>query len=61
MQSILMILFTDILWLLHGVFIFDLSLIVSCCICTVINMSLVMLYVIYMEKKEKMKPAPSFR
>jgi MtN3 and saliva related transmembrane protein len=49
MHTILCIFVTDILWLLHGVFIFDLSLIISSCISTIIIISLVFLYGISVE------------
>jgi hypothetical protein len=50
MHSILIIFLTDILWLFHGLFIFDLSLIVSSCISTIIILSLMMLHTLSSEQ-----------
>lgn len=47
LYSLLLILTTNILWLLHGYFIFDLSLIVSGGISMIINTTLLTLYFLY--------------
>ena len=44
LYSLLLILITNLLWLLHGYFIFDYSLIITGLISTVINISLLVLY-----------------
>jgi uncharacterized protein with PQ loop repeat len=45
--SLLLILVTNILWLLHGYFIFDFSLIVAGVLSMIINTSLMMLFLRY--------------
>jgi MtN3 and saliva related transmembrane protein len=50
LYSLLLILTTNILWLLHGYFIFDMSLIVAGVISTVINITLLTLYWNYRKK-----------
>jgi MtN3 and saliva related transmembrane protein len=45
--SILLILLTNILWLLHGYFIFDYSLIVGGIVSIIINISLLIMYLMY--------------
>lgn len=50
LHSLLLILTTNILWLLHGYFIFDMSLIVAGVISTVINITLLTLYWNYRKK-----------
>jgi MtN3 and saliva related transmembrane protein len=47
LYSILLILFTNILWLLHGYFILDNSLFVAGSISATINIMLLVLYFIY--------------
>ena len=47
LYSILLILFTNILWLLHGYFILDNSLFVAGSISITINIILLVLYLIY--------------
>ncbi len=45
--SLFLILFTNLLWLLHGYFIFDLSLIIAGIISLSINILLFILYILY--------------
>lgn len=45
--SLLLILTTNLLWLLHGYFIFDFSLIISGIVSMMINISLLTLYFFY--------------
>lgn len=45
--SLLFILITNLLWLSHGYFIFDYSLIIAGIISIIINISLLFLYIIY--------------
>ena len=52
LYSLLLILTTNILWLLHGYFIFDLSLIVSGVISMIINTTLLTLYFLYRKEWE---------
>jgi len=47
LYSLLLILTTNILWLLHGIFINDISLIVAGVISMIINISLLILYFLY--------------
>jgi hypothetical protein len=49
--SLLLILTTNVLWLLHGYFIFDLSLIVAGLISMIVNIALLTLYVLYRKRK----------
>ena len=48
--SLLLILITNLLWLLHGYFIADFSLLISSTISMLINMTLFSLYIIYYKK-----------
>uniref|UniRef100_A0A6C0JC61 MtN3 and saliva related transmembrane protein n=1 Tax=viral metagenome TaxID=1070528 RepID=A0A6C0JC61_9ZZZZ len=48
--SLSLILMTNLIWLLHGYFISDISLIVAGLISMVINVSLLILYFIYRKK-----------
>jgi MtN3 and saliva related transmembrane protein len=45
--SILLVLFANLLWLLHGYFILDMSLIIGGMISMTINITLLVLYVLY--------------
>ena len=47
---ILLILINNLLWLLHGYFIFDISLIVAGLVSMIINVALLTLYIIYRKK-----------
>lgn len=47
LESLCLILFTNLLWFLHGYFIFDVSLLVAGGISIVINTCLLMLYLKY--------------
>lgn len=47
---ILLILINNLLWLLHGYFIFDISLIIAGLISMIINVALFTLYIIYRKK-----------
>jgi len=47
LQSLLLILLTNLLWFLHGVFIRDLALILSGSISLIINGTLLILYLLY--------------
>jgi uncharacterized protein with PQ loop repeat len=47
LYSLLLILATNLLWLLHGYFIVDLSLIVAGLVSMIINVSLLTLYFLY--------------
>jgi MtN3 and saliva related transmembrane protein len=49
--SLLLILTTNFLWLLHGYFILDLSLLVAGVISMIINSSLLILYFLYRKKR----------
>jgi MtN3 and saliva related transmembrane protein len=49
--SLLLILTTNILWLLHGYFIIDISLIVAGIVSMIINIALLTLYLLYRKKK----------
>ena len=51
LYSLLMILLTNILWLLHGYFILDYSLIIAGVISIIINFSLFVLYLNYNKNK----------
>lgn len=48
--SLLLILTTNILWLLHGYFIIDISLIVAGLFSIIINTALLILYLLYRKK-----------
>lgn len=45
--SLLLIITTNLLWLLHGYFIFDISLIITSLISMTINITLLALYLLY--------------
>ncbi len=45
--SLLLIITTNLLWLLHGYFIFDISLIIAGVISMIINITLLALYLLY--------------
>lgn len=47
LYSLLLILLTNILWLLHGYFIYDISLIVAGLVSMSVNLSLLILYFFY--------------
>ena len=49
--SLLLILTTNILWLLHGYFIFDISLIIAGVVSMIINIALLTLYLLYRKKR----------
>jgi uncharacterized protein with PQ loop repeat len=49
--SISLILINNLLWLLHGYFIIDISLMVACLIGMIINVALLILYFIYRKNK----------
>jgi uncharacterized protein with PQ loop repeat len=53
--SILLIVTTNILWLLHGIFIYDYSLIIAGIITLIINVSLLGLFLAYSKKKRPPK------
>jgi MtN3 and saliva related transmembrane protein len=48
--SLLLILTTNLLWLLHGYFIYDVSLIVAGVISLIVNITLLTLYVFHRKK-----------
>lgn len=48
--SLVLILMANVFWLLHGYFIFDLSLIAAGVISMVVNISLLTLYMLYRKK-----------
>jgi len=50
LSSLILILTTNLLWLLHGYFIFDLSLIIGGIITAFVNMGLLVLYLLYRKK-----------
>jgi len=50
LYSLCLILATNILWLIHGYFIMDLSLLVSGAISIIINLCLFSLYVLYRKR-----------
>lgn len=54
MYSLLLILTTNFLWLLHGYFILDLSLLVAGVISMIINSSLLILYFLYRKKRRRL-------
>ena len=47
LYSLILILLTNVLWLLHGYFIIDISLIVAGMVSMIINVALLTLYFIY--------------
>jgi uncharacterized protein with PQ loop repeat len=47
LYSLLLILMTNMLWLLHGYFIYDISLIVAGLVSIIINIGLLILYFLY--------------
>jgi MtN3 and saliva related transmembrane protein len=49
--SLLLIVTTNLLWLTHGYFIFDMSLIVAGIISMIVNVSLLLLYLTYRKKR----------
>jgi MtN3 and saliva related transmembrane protein len=49
--SLLLILTTNILWLTHGYFVFDISLIVAGIVSMIVNTSMLLLYCIYSKKR----------
>ena len=51
LYSLILILLTNVLWLLHGYFIIDISLIVAGTVSMIINIALLTLYFIYRKKK----------
>ncbi len=53
--SLLLIILTNLLWLLHGYFIYDLSLIVAGIISMSINLTLLSLYLFYRKKRRNKK------
>jgi MtN3 and saliva related transmembrane protein len=52
LYSLLLILTSNLLWLLHGYFIFDISLIVAGIVSMVINIALLSLYFLYRQSKK---------
>ena len=50
LYSLLLILITNLLWLLHGYFILDISLIVAGTVSMIINVALLILYFLYRKK-----------
>ena len=53
LYSLLLILTTNILWLLHGYFIMDISLIVAGVISMIVNITLLRLYFLYRRNKTR--------
>ena len=51
LYSLSLILLTNLLWLLHGYFIIDISLIVAGTVSMIINIALLILYFLYRKKK----------
>ena len=51
LYTLLLILINNILWLLHGFFIFDMPLIISGILSTIINVLLLILYFNYIENE----------
>jgi MtN3 and saliva related transmembrane protein len=49
--SLLLILTTNVLWLLHGYFIFDISLIAAGIVSMIVNIALLTLFVLYRKPK----------
>lgn len=45
--SLILIVITNLLWLFHGYFIFDMSLIIAGLISVIINITLLILYLLY--------------
>jgi MtN3 and saliva related transmembrane protein len=52
LYSLLLILFTNILWLTHGIFIWDLSLLIAGSISVIINFSLFIFYMLYRKRRK---------
>jgi MtN3 and saliva related transmembrane protein len=52
LYSLLLILTTNLLWLLHGYFILDYSLIISGLISMIVNVCLLVLYFVFKKRKE---------
>ena len=50
MYSLSLILLTNLLWLLHGYFIFDISLIIAGMVSMIINLALLALFFLYRKK-----------
>lgn len=50
--SLLLILTTNLLWLLHGYFIFDVSLIIAGVVSMIVNIILLILYFMYKKKRK---------
>ena len=50
LHSLSLILITNLLWLLHGYFIFDISLILAGVVSMIINVTLLTLYCLYRKK-----------
>ena len=53
LYSLLLILTTNILWLLHGYFIMDISLVVAGVISMIVNITLLVLYFLYRRNKTR--------
>ena len=51
LYSLLLILITNLLWLLHGYFITDISLIAAGTVSMIINVALLILYFLYRKKR----------
>lgn len=51
LYSLILILMTSLLWLLHGYFIGDISLIVAGVVSMIVNMSLLLLYFLYRKRR----------
>jgi len=51
LYSLLLILTTSLLWLLHGYFIDDISLIAAGVVSAIVNMTLLLLYFLYRKKR----------
>jgi MtN3 and saliva related transmembrane protein len=49
--SLLLIIITNMLWLLHGYFIYDISLIMAGVVSMIINVVLLILYFLYRKKR----------
>jgi MtN3 and saliva related transmembrane protein len=52
LYSLLLILFTNILWLTHGIFIWDLSLLIAGSISVIINFLLFIFYMLYRKRRK---------
>ena len=51
LYSLILILLTNVLWLLHGYFIIDISLIVAGTVSMIINVALLILFFLYRKNK----------